>query len=141
MRLPKKVRLGLPVAAMGLGAMMMAATPATAIDWDHGPWASTDASPGAKAYFEEHGDRVKICDTDSDSYAALVEVYEGRNDLVERYSIWDSRDDGRCTYADASTDQYSNLRENRWHTFRVCKVRPSDWDTKNCKYYRAVNDH
>lgn len=60
------------VAAAGGTAAVLATTPAHALNWDWGPWYSGDSGDkGGVAYFEEHGDRLKVCDIDSDGLRGI----------------------------------------------------------------------
>ncbi|MDT0382561.1 hypothetical protein RM572_27770 [Streptomyces sp. DSM 42041] len=128
------------VAAVAGSASVLAIAPAHAVNWDWGPWyekyAGYDA--GATAYFEEHGDRLKLCDTSTDGYRAHVRVESNRtSNLVYRFS--DTYDNGRCSYIDANDRSYSNLRENTWYTIWVGEGTSSV--TRNWKPYEIYNDH
>lgn len=84
--LPKRV---FALATMGLMATLPTISPASAIDWDHGPWHSTDSSPyGATVYVEEHDDIIKLCDTESDKLHAKVYIWTGPTDNLRACLTW-----------------------------------------------------
>ncbi|MET8448031.1 hypothetical protein [Streptomyces sp. NPDC005209] len=123
----------------------LATTPASAIDWDWGPYYTVDAKPhGATMYFEERGDILKVCDTESDSKHAIAYVNMGTQDLDEMYTLTDWHNDGKCSYARASDGSWYNLPENRWYSLTICRAYNDTGDTQfsSCsKYYRIYNDH
>lgn len=140
--LPKRV---FALAAMGLMATLPTISPASAIEWDHGPWHSTDSSPyGATVYVEEHDDIIKLCDTESDKLHAKVYIWTGPTDNLSQVSWFtDWYNDGHCSYEKASTGY--NLAENRTYYIQVCReYNDGDQADVNCTSYTKYhfyNDH
>ncbi|MGH3662540.1 MAG: hypothetical protein ACRDT8_11550 [Micromonosporaceae bacterium] len=132
--------------AMALaGTFMTSATPASAaIDWDYGPYYTTDASPrSGKAYFEKYGDRVKACDTESDQNHVVVHVSLGEGSTYDHlYSMVDWYNNGDCSYSYASDNTLNhNLPENRWIGIVICRESNSTYNESYCSSrYRIYND-
>ncbi|MGH3118506.1 MAG: hypothetical protein ACRDP3_12760 [Streptomyces sp.] len=139
----KGAKAALVAAALG-GTLMVSMMPASAaIDWDYGPYYTTDASPrSGKVYFEEYGDRVKICDTESDSNHVVVHVSVGQSTYNHVYSTMDGKNDGDCSYSYASDNsQAHNLPENRWIGIEICRESNSTYRETYCSSrYRIYND-
>ncbi|MBO8197814.1 hypothetical protein ACFW4X_11345 [Streptomyces smyrnaeus] len=138
MRIKRIVQGGISALAMGAFVVAMSPGSAQAINWDHGPMYSGDkGDKAASAYFEEHGDHVKVCDIDSDGKKAWVNVYdEMTNDFL--YSLTDTKNDGKCSYRHASDGGKYNLPENHDIGFTV-SYEPSN--NPNPGYYIYFNDH
>ncbi|NGN67225.1 hypothetical protein G5C51_25380 [Streptomyces sp. A7024] len=131
----------IPVLVMGAAMGALTMSPASAIDWDHGPWYSADASPrGAKAYIEENGDWIKICDIDSDGYMAYAIAFK-RTDGNKYSQVYDSKNNGDCSYTNVNTG--GGMMENRWYDVLVCITKDiySDCKAGSKKWYEFYNDH
>ncbi|MET9319865.1 hypothetical protein ABZX75_06650 [Streptomyces sp. NPDC003038] len=136
MRSKKIVQGGISALTMAAFAVAMAPGSAqAAIDWDHGPM--RDGGSAAAAYFEEHGDHVKVCDTKTDGKKAWVNVFDHMTgDFL--YSLTDTQNDGKCSYRSASDGGVYNLPENHNIGFSV-SIEPSD--NRDSEYYVYFNDH
>ncbi|NDU71766.1 hypothetical protein GWI34_03875 [Actinomadura sp. DSM 109109] len=109
----------LPVAAVAAAAVTLGSGTASAATWEYGPWKSSTG--GATAYFTKHGDHLKICDTKTDGHRAMVWVSVGQGTgATYRFDIPDTKNDGKCTYTDASMGGRFNLPEKKWIRFEVC---------------------
>ncbi|ATO15569.1 hypothetical protein CO540_18415 [Micromonospora sp. WMMA2032] len=91
-----------------------------------------------EAYFTEHGDILKICDTDADGYA--VKMYVSLDDAygATRYSFTRGGE-GNCATHRASEGGAYNLPENRYIGFLFCRYK--DGHESECRAYRFYNDY
>ncbi|MEH0937276.1 hypothetical protein [Micromonospora psammae] len=91
-----------------------------------------------EAYFTEHGDIVKICDTDADGYAVKMYVALDNADGAPLYSFTRGGE-GNCATHQASEGGVYNLPENRYIGFQFCRYK--DGHAGECENYRFYNDH
>ncbi|MFC8125419.1 GNAT family N-acetyltransferase [Streptomyces sp. NPDC057302] len=124
----------LPTLAVSALLALTATTPASA---DGGWWHSRDNPTGAKAYFKEHGDKVTVCDTDTDGYKALVQVMTFNESLA--YQFHDNRDNSKCTSRSARSGY--DLFENQTYKFRVCIVKIGTRPLHCSSIKSVLNDH
>ncbi|MEU9761932.1 hypothetical protein AB0D98_19725 [Streptomyces sp. NPDC047987] len=107
------------VPAVALGALMASGTgtasAATTWWYSGGPHGS-----GAAASFRAEGDQLKVCDVNSDSYRALVDVQTAAGAHV--YRVTDSYNDNKCTTVSEASGRY-NLVEKRSYRLRVCVIK------------------
>ncbi|GLW44484.1 hypothetical protein Stsp02_01460 [Streptomyces sp. NBRC 14336] len=135
MRTKRVLQGGISALAMGVVAVAMMPGSAQALDWDHGPL--YDTGKHAAAYIEEHGDRLKVCDTKTDGKKAWVNVFDYYSgDLV--YSLTDEKNDGKCSYRGASDGGKYNLAE--YHKFDVI-VSHEPSDNSGSYHFQFLNDH
>ncbi|MFE7038511.1 hypothetical protein ACFU9X_03390 [Streptomyces atratus] len=133
-----KFRIMGRVSLVGIAALtagVMASSPAAAISYGYGPW--YNPTKGAKAYFEKHGDHIKICDIKTDGSKALVQVWDTKYDR-EQARLTDSFNDGKCSYSSAAKGGKYNLPENRWFEFLICIENKSGGG--QCNSYNIYND-
>lgn len=113
--------------------VIVAAPPASAIDWDHRVY-TNDSDPGGVVYFEEHGDIVRVCDIEADGYAVRVETHHiGRTRwgyTLQRGGV------GNCRQVDAN---YYNLPENEYIDFEITLVKDGREGYRNWGSW--YNDH
>ena len=136
MRIKAMLARSLPLAAMALAtAMLGTGSASAATDWDWGPY--YNSSRGAKVYFEEHGDKFKVCDIKSDGQRALVWVTDSSNHYL--LDLSDSKNDGKCTYSSASMGGIYNLPEKKLEITACVTV------GNGCQFpgetYEIYNDH
>ncbi|MEV0117919.1 hypothetical protein AB0H77_32560 [Streptomyces sp. NPDC050844] len=135
MRIKRIVQGGMSALAMGAVAVAMVPGSAQAVDWDYGPL--YDTGKHAAAYIEERGDYLKVCDTRSDGKKAWVNVFDYYSgDLV--YSLTDEKNDGKCSYRDASDGGKYNLAES--HKFDVI-VSHEPSNNSGSYHFQFLNDH
>ncbi|MFH0245878.1 hypothetical protein ACGRHY_26475 [Streptomyces sp. HK10] len=107
------------VPAVALGALMAtnAGTASAATTWwyNGGPHGS-----GAAATFREQGDRLEVCDVNTDGYRALVDVQTAAGAHV--YRVTDSYNDSECTVVSA-VDGRHNIAEKYSYKLRVCVIK------------------
>ncbi|GAB3826986.1 hypothetical protein [Kribbella italica] len=111
--------LGIAVATVALG---MVSVP-QAFAADHSMETKDTMFPGEDAAgrmeFTEHGDIVKVCDTDADGDAAYLTVFDGSRDGPKLYWIR-AGGEGNCTTVRASMGGKYNLPEHNIH-FLICR--------------------
>ncbi|MER6353076.1 hypothetical protein ABT186_14830 [Streptomyces sp. NPDC001634] len=125
-------RIGM-VAVAAVSATVVATSPAAAITYGYGPW--YDGTKGAVAYFEKHGDHIKVCDIKSDGDYAWVYVYDETKKEF-RYSLTDTKNDGKCHYASAADGGWYDLPEKHWF---MITVHNGNWDSK-AKSFEIYNN-
>ncbi|MFG3253660.1 hypothetical protein [Streptomyces sp. NPDC048172] len=135
MKLKRALARLAPVALAAAAASLLTASPASAISWDWGPY--YDSSKGVKVYFEEKGDRLKVCDIKSDGkwVMAWVDVQGGKSIYLA-----DTKNDGKCRYSKASDSSYYNLPEKKWIEITPCTSTGNMCDTTG-KTRSFYNDH
>ena len=104
--------LGIPVAAVGL--LMLASSPALAVDYE---MHTDDSDPGGRVQFTQNGDIVRVDDLEADGYAAKLFVYNPNG--TTRYTL---QAGGVGTYktVSASDGGVYNLGEGTAYTFKLC---------------------
>ncbi|WP_346537228.1 hypothetical protein [Micromonospora sp. DPT] len=91
-----------------------------------------------EAYFTEHGDILKICDTDADGYA--VKMFVSLDDAYGAPLYEFSRSgEGNCATHQASEGGAYNLPENRYIGFLFCRWK--DGHDSECRAFRFYNDY
>ncbi|SCG62303.1 hypothetical protein [Micromonospora coxensis] len=91
-----------------------------------------------EATFTEHGDIVKICDTDEDGHAVKMWVKLDGPKGPTLYTFTRGGE-GNCATRRASDGGVYNLPENRYIGFLFCRIR--DGHESECGGYRFYNDH
>jgi hypothetical protein len=97
-----------------LGATMVTATPASAginIDWIK----TTDAAPGGKARWIHNGDKLEVCDIESDGWAAQAKIVMTDGEIPWTTPLQDGGNDGKC-----KTASYSSMPEKKEIELTVC---------------------
>jgi hypothetical protein len=104
------------VTAMGvvcLGATVATATPASATTHKSISWVkTTDGSPGGKANFNNNGDKITVCDVESDGWAVRVRIYAN---FVNGNEVKDLSHDGNCV-----SKSFSSIPEGKGVRFEIC---------------------
>lgn len=137
------MRRGLGVAAAVTALTVGLPSPAMASDSYH-VMNTGDAFGGpvfdysGEAYFTEHGDKVKICDTDADGYAVKMWVSLDNAYGPNLYSFYRGGEDN-CATHEASEGGAYNLPENRYIGFLFCRYK--DGQESECRAYKFYNDH
>jgi hypothetical protein len=91
-----------------------------------------------EAYFTEHGDIVKVCDTDADGYAVRMYVSLDNAYGPELYRITVGGE-GNCKTHRANQGGVYNLPENRNIGFLFCR---HDANSEGeCRAYKFYNDY
>jgi hypothetical protein len=98
------------LALVGLADPALAGTNATA--------RSSDANPGAVGYFHHSGDKLRVCDVQTDGYTAYVGMqYNGRTVML----LEDTTNNGRCVSTTV------NVPEGRRVRIQVCLYKNSNF--------------
>ncbi|MEU5476888.1 hypothetical protein [Streptomyces mirabilis] len=134
MNLKRAGRIGL-VAGAVVAAAVIPTSPAAALNYGYGPW--YNSSKGAVAYFEKHGDHIKICDVKTDGWYANIYIYD---ETAKRFQIdlSDTKNDGHCHYSSAADGGYFNLPENHWFKMTVNVTRGGG--SERIKSYEIYNN-
>ncbi|MFF4699962.1 hypothetical protein [Streptomyces chattanoogensis] len=119
--MPKILRSTVPALAVGGALVLAAVSPASA---DGGWWYSADRPTGAKVYFTESGDKVTVCDIDTDGYKAMVDVSAETGYWM--YRLEDSYNNRRCTSKSAANGGPYDLTEGDYYLFTVCIIKTGD---------------
>jgi hypothetical protein len=139
----KFTRAALTMAAAASALVVGLQSPAMASDSYH-VMNTGDAFGGGifdyfgEAYFTEHGDIVKVCDTDADGYGVRMYVYKDEPYGTKLYSITVGGE-GNCKTHRASEGGVYDLAENRHVGFLFC--RHDSTSEGECRAYRFYNDH
>ncbi|MFJ3235964.1 hypothetical protein [Streptomyces sp. NPDC086787] len=134
MRMKYAARMALAAGA-AVTAGVVGASPAAAITYGYGPW--YNENKGAVAYFEKHGDHIKICDIKSDDMYANIYVYDK---TAKRFQVdlSDTKNDGHCHYSSAADGGSFNLPENHWFEMTVSVTRGGG--SERYKTYEIYNN-
>ncbi|MFG3253852.1 hypothetical protein [Streptomyces sp. NPDC048172] len=126
----RKTRTVIGTLMLAGAALALNAGSASAFSWDH-----AKSYQGARVYFEERGDIVKVCDTSKNGQAAEVNVYENSPGDVG-YTMTVNTGAGTCKSHRASHGNRYNLMEGNNAYFNL------DGNGGGSSYtYRWLNDH
>ena len=88
---------------------------------------TTDASPGGVAYFKHAGNKLSVCDVQTDGYTATADVmWNGQPQLWP--PLEDRTNNGRCV-----TKSFSRIPENMVVQVQVCLYRTG---YRYCSHYK-----
>ncbi|GAB2822002.1 hypothetical protein [Streptomyces daliensis] len=125
----RRTRMTIGTLMFAGAAVTLSAGSASAINWDH-----TRTYDGARVYFEEHGDIVKVCDTSKNGHAAEANVYENSPGDVG-YTITVTTGTGTCKSRRASQGPMYNLMEGNNTYINL------DGNGGTSYTYKWLNDH